>query len=598
MPKTGTIDRIAIDIVTSADEACKGVIALADALKKMRESVEGLATRLTGVSKGIDKIANSVNKIDTIALSSLQRMNDALKGLGGIHITASTPKNIEKIITIASNLSDSDYLRVYRLAEAFEKLGNVHVDFKASGLHQLEKTTKSTASVKSLGKSIGNLVKSIMTLNKHASKAGGALSKLTKSIGRVVFYRAIRSALRGVTDAIKEGSENLYRYSEVVGTQFKPSMDSMATSFLYIKNSLATVIEPLVNVLAPVIERIADRFGEITDRIAEFLAALTGADTYSTAIRYVIEWKEAAEGAAKAAQKWLGPFDEINRLNAENSGRTAIELDYEKMFDTVAVRDSVKEYVQTIKDLLSNASFGELGSLIGGDIFDTLMDFDFEGAGVKADAFFQGILDFLIGFEGQIEWDSLGEKIGEFIAAINWGEAFRKVGTLGINIFSGIIEAIASASTELVESGAIEDAAKGIGTAIASADWGKIIGSVFTIGGNILKGIGQGISGLIQGLFGTSKNTGDAWAEALGIGGAAVAIGTLIKKITGSGGLLSAFSKKDRGLQKQGDLFQMETEYAYGLNGAFDTIATVGVVALLGKLGELFPALQSMFDPL
>lgn len=170
-----------------------------------------------------------------------------------------------------------------------------------------------------------------------ASKAGQFLS----SIKRVAMYRAIRTAIKAITDGFAEGRKNLYYYSQQVGTEFAPSMDKAATAALYLKNSIGAATAPITNFLVPIIDRAIDRLVELINKFNELTAVLTGASTWTKAVKYPTTWQDALDEADKSAKKlkstMLG-FDELNVIepntNAAKSAKMTAD-DYRRMFEEV-----------------------------------------------------------------------------------------------------------------------------------------------------------------------------------------------------------------------------------------------------------------------
>ena len=59
--------------------------------------------------------------------------------------------------------------------------------------------------------------KACLNVGKSASHGASGLSKFVSSLGRIAFYRAIRSAIRYVTDSFKQGLEAAYNWSKEQG---------------------------------------------------------------------------------------------------------------------------------------------------------------------------------------------------------------------------------------------------------------------------------------------------------------------------------------------------------------------------------------------
>lgn len=152
--------------------------------------------------------------------------------------------------------------------------------------------------------------------------AQGGIKKLTgflKSIVRIAMYRAIRSALKAITQALSQGTENLYYFSQAVGSNFAPSMDRLATSMLYLKNGFAAMFSPLVEYFTPLIENLVDKLVDAFNWVQRLFAQLTGKTTWNKAVKVQTVYKEATDNTAKSVKKLrqeiqLMDFDELNNI--------------------------------------------------------------------------------------------------------------------------------------------------------------------------------------------------------------------------------------------------------------------------------------------
>lgn len=247
--------------------------------------------------------------------------------------------NIDSLSIKISATSTDAAQKVRSLADSLAQVGR-KVNTSAAGLERVSatitKTTKvteaATKQINAFGKSFGNF---------------------TSKFGRLFTLKLMRNAINYIINGVKEGMQNLYYYSEAFGTEYKKSMDSISTSMLYMKNSLATVAEPLMNALAPALYKISEAFALITDKVAEFLAVMSGKDEYSSALRYFKAMHDSAAGTTKELQKWLAPFDEINRLNANSGSGSGDALDYSKMFETLATSYSKADVENSIPEPVS-----------------------------------------------------------------------------------------------------------------------------------------------------------------------------------------------------------------------------------------------------
>lgn len=169
------------------------------------------------------------------------------------------------------------------------------------------------------------------TATKSTHKYTGALGKLAATFKRIVLYRAIRSMIMGFTKALKEGITNLYQYSKALGsadgTGFAKTMDTYASMALKLKNSLATALAPVIQAIMPMLQKLAGYAIQAANALAHFFAVLNGQSEYYVAKDVAVEWGDAAadsiggaNDAAEELKRTLLGFDEINALDAPNSG--------------------------------------------------------------------------------------------------------------------------------------------------------------------------------------------------------------------------------------------------------------------------------------
>lgn len=226
---------------------------------------------------------------------------------------------------------------------------------------RFKNVAKSLASeTKMLGKGIGqNLANSIKSIDMP-------FKNLAKSLMRIAKLRLLRGIIRSITGAFKEGLSNIYQYSAAMNnmdaSHMKGSMDSLASSLLYMKNAVASAVAPMIAQLVPVIAQVANWFVTAASAVAQFFAALGGATTYTRAKKEAAEWGNVASGAggaAAAAQEYkntiLG-FDEIHALNDVPSGGGGggggggASPDFSNMFEEAEVSQKIKDLVKWLKD--------------------------------------------------------------------------------------------------------------------------------------------------------------------------------------------------------------------------------------------------------
>lgn len=379
---------------------------------------------------------------------------------------------------------------------------------------------------------VGSLTKfSVNIATLPFRKLGAAITSPIKKLGnffsslkRIAMYRAIRTALKEITQGFKEGMDNLYQYSKAINGEFARSMDMLATSALYAKNSLGAMVAPIINQLAPAVDALTDRFVDLLNTINETIASLTGASTWTRAIKYPVEYAEATDDATKAAKKFkatiLG-FDELNVLNdnSDNSrGKASDALDYSKMFTEEEVNTKTSDWVKKLKKSWENADFTDIGRSLGLKLQSGLRSIPWDDMKTEGDRFAKSLGTLINGF---VTTDDLGKDIGSSIAeAINLGVGtihtfldtveWRKVGTFIGDGISGLINGVDGFMLGQTISGALKGAfnlAVGMLTSIDFYGFGVKVGE-------FLKGIDwEGVfSGLEKVIWSAFKACIDAIA--------------------------------------------------------------------------------------
>lgn len=470
-------------------------------------------------SNEIDSLSVSIGVSVKEAISAVDQLRDSLAGLK--HETAG-------IKSVASSVSHS--------------VSKGSGSFKAFAKEIKGITQKAKNSVSSLARAFKNL----FSTTSSGKSSVSPIEKLFKSIGRIAFYRAIRSAIKAVTQGFQEGIKNLYAYSELVGTKFKSSMDKMATSALYVKNAFAAMAAPLINVVAPIIDMIGDKVAALANKIAEFLAALTGQNVYTKAIKYAKDYNDQLKETAERIQRWLGSFDEINRMNDNSGSGSGSAVDYSKMFEEAVVSAEMSALVKKIIEAFKSADLSPIGKALSEKLKSVLDALDWTGIKGKAENIAKSITSFINGFfstEGigesigrtiaealntavtfaatlvsTLDWSSVGKNIGEAIRTFISTFDFELVGT-GLHDFAiGLLDAIGAAIAELDEI----DPATGmsgwdqlgvrIADALANIKFGEIIKKTFAVGQGIVKGVLSSVLSFLE-----ESNTNGFWDE-LGTG--------------------------------------------------------------------------------
>lgn len=286
---------------------------------------------------------------------------------------------------------------------------------------------------------------------------GSAVGGLVGRIRRIVTYRLIRQALQTITKGFQEGLENLYKYSQAVGTTFAGSMDRLATSALYMKNSLAAMAAPIIEAVAPAIDFVVDKIVELMNWINQLFAKLTGKDTYTVAVRQAAQWGDTTDKAGKNAasgikaandelKRSILSFDELHVLTRPNASGSAGSgsgsggasgANYSTMFKEVPIDSKISDFVNRLKEAFEGGDWYGVGTIIGdkvNEIFDSLPTHDW---GVKIGEAVNAAIGIAHGFLDTTEFGKIGGKLAEGVNGILTTVNFEELGqTLALSFTS------------------------------------------------------------------------------------------------------------------------------------------------------------------
>lgn len=539
-----TVETLEIEIKKNASDASSGIEGLTSALTHLKQAVSGGAG-LTAAVKQIKSLGSALNDI-TGANSGLSGTLGTLRKISDIDFSnlKDAAKDIKSISTASATIAGKapSSKAATSVARADNTAANVESksEVVAETASEAEKGTKEISEFsKQTSAWLAKVKDQLIGLNTP-------LGRLMRSFGRIAMYRMIRSAIKAISTAAKEGVNNLVRYSAALNSTDAASanatMSEYATTLLQVKNSVGAAVMPVLTALLPVINTIASAFITAANAINMFFQALQGKTTFTKAKKSTVDYAKSlnsAAGAAKELQKTLLGFDEINRLDAENSGggSGAAGADFSNMFEESEVSEKVKKIaewtqkvIQKVEEFL-NTIYGKLVSALGLFVIGAILTFS--GANVPLGLGLMAAGAHIFATEIAEKWGQLSSKVKDTIMQI-----MLIVGASTLVL--GVILAFSGASIPL-GFGLILASAAILGTAV-KLDWDAVkrqlqgtlggitaavssallvFGAVLTFSGaNIPIGIGlmlAGVAGLAPVVvvnWGTIKNwLSKAWED-------------------------------------------------------------------------------------
>ena len=376
-----TVENISIDVKTNADRAANKLNSLSVALGKVSSAASGLsngnmtalANAVTSLSQshvsvaifnslatGITRLGEALktvtpedaNVLDKIATSLAKLQGVDLKGFGSAigaarrvsaaqaeqtPISAELQGFIESATQIDVLEAKLVSLRI-AMQDAFDA-GNIDKAYSIRGqIIQVE------AAIDKAANGANRAKHSLRSVGDAAKKATSGVKGLFASLKRIAMYRLLRTVLKAISQAFKEGLTNAYFFSRTINGTLAKSLDSLSTKALTMKNQLGAALGGLLESITPLLLKLIDLATKAAQALSAFFAAISGGQ-YLVANEVAQSWDKATGAANKYKNTVLG-FDELNRLD-DSSGYGAGVSD---MF----VVGVLPPWAQRIKDFLDS----------------------------------------------------------------------------------------------------------------------------------------------------------------------------------------------------------------------------------------------------
>lgn len=564
-----------------------GIRGASDAIKNLDKALEDLDFRkihgeADALNRSLKPLADTMDKIAK-ASASMGIGKAFGKGVGNAYQGLADVLSGKSKKTLSTQGVDQDkwqqWKNLYKKSHThgvseeikdYKSLNVVLDEFKqkASSVASAVKSAfqRIASAVKTVVKAVKNVVKAIAVIPKIIAKIGflnpfkglatsisnvyKKIKTLWSSLARIAMYRALRSAIKEISQAVREGLNNLYYWSQATGGDFAPAMDDLASSALYLKNSFGAMVSPIITYFTPAIHDATDALVEMLNVVNQLLARLTGRATWTRALRYPTQFAEQAGSATKKVKDNIQDFDELHILRTDNGGGGASGMDYNNMFEETAFSEGLTDWVRSFKDALRQGHFYEAGSILADEIntlvnrvpwdrlgsalagkinymFDfawgVLHNIDFVNIGTSIATFLNNaieridahrigqvfarkwtaIIDFLYGFVTTFDFPAFGWRISEFVQG--WFDELDGA-RLGYTISEAIKGVLDSAIAFMSNDDMFEAFVEDIADMINNIDWYGIFVRVVDIGTRVLNALADIINRAIDG-SGRSSST-------------------------------------------------------------------------------------------
>lgn len=360
-------------------------------------------------------------------------------------------------------------------------------------------------------------------------QSGRGLRGILSTLGMTARFMFASFVIQGVLSGVKEGMQNLSKYSK----QTNADLSLLMSSLTQLKNSLATAFAPILTVITPVLNALIQKIITVVNAFGQLTASLAGQGTFVKAKKVNQDYAASFDKSSKKAknlQRTLMGFDEINKLDDKNSSNSSGSggLSPNDMFETVKIPNKYKDLAKMLKDAWAQGDFTKIGQMVGKKINEALESIPWDKIKKTCNKIAKSIATFLNGFIETVDWGLVGNTISQGLnTAFSFANTFAKNfhwGSLGKAVGDGINGAMEGLDWDLIQEtvrNVVGGIATSINTFIKTTKWnlvGKTIGNglntaleaVYTAVTNFKwKKAGKALADAINGLFDTFD-----WAKA------------------------------------------------------------------------------------
>lgn len=197
--------------------------------------------------------------------------------------------------------------------------------------------------------------KSIRKMGDSAKKSKSGFNIGLKSILKYTFgIRSLFVLINKLRSAMVEGFKNLAQFNNGVNPT-NTALSNLKSALTQLKNSFAVAFAPILTVVEPILTRLISLLSTAMNYVGQFFAALTGASTFTKAIKVQENYAKSLNGTAEAAKKAKGSLASIDELNnqskQDNSGEGGT-VSPNDMFEVAPIESKIAGLADKLKSIL------------------------------------------------------------------------------------------------------------------------------------------------------------------------------------------------------------------------------------------------------
>lgn len=335
-----------------AKDALPKLSGFNEELKKTAEYASGIKSAFSfKMPKGMMQSTQEVTKATEASTKAVSSLNNELTQIDGERVTQTA-----KEVTGVGEQLESSTQKVKEYSQNVAKVTG-HLENLRWKQNQVKKAL-ADATAKGDADKIHRLSEQYLNLEKEIGKATkaqmrfGKISDIISKAKSVAFYRVLRTLIKEVASAFKEGLENAYQFSKVSGGELAEKMDALASITKQMKNQFGSAFSELIIAVKPVLDAIIQKAIQTADVISQIFAYINGDTKYKKANPLSESWKDATASAKKYKDLVLG-IDELNILNESSGGGGGKKQeDYASMFEYADISENApwRKAIDAVKD--------------------------------------------------------------------------------------------------------------------------------------------------------------------------------------------------------------------------------------------------------
>lgn len=210
-------------------------------------------------------------------------------------------------------------------------------------------------SIKNIRDASEKASKSIRKMGDSAKKSSGGFKVGLKTMLKYVFgVQSLIALINKLRSAMVEGLKNIAQFNDGVNPT-NTALSNLKSALTQLKNSFAVAFAPILTVIEPILTRLISLLSTAMNYVGQFFAALTGASTFTKAIKVQENYAKSLNGTAAAAKKAKGSLasiDELNNQSKQDNSGAGGTVSPNDMFEVAPIESKIAGLASKLKSIL------------------------------------------------------------------------------------------------------------------------------------------------------------------------------------------------------------------------------------------------------